>query len=80
MGWGRTCAGAAVERVDPEHEAYLDGEHQGEHDSMGGWDARAVSWRGGGKQARGVQEGERGRGVRGGAHNLAFAAAERVRW
>ena len=36
-GMARTCAGAgaATERIDAEHEAYLDGEHQGEHDPVG---------------------------------------------
>ena len=31
-GVGRTCAGAAAERVDAEREGCLDGENQGEHD------------------------------------------------
>ena len=64
MGWGRTCAGAAVERVDPEHEAYLDGEHQGEHDPAGVGRARgqlARRWEGGARHAS-------GRGKEGGAY------------
>ena len=62
-----TCGGAAVERVGADYEAYLDGEHQGEHDSVCGGCARAA----GAHRGEQAHCGWAGGDVRGGAPDLA---------
>ena len=64
---GRTCERAAVGRIDAEHEAYLESEHQHKHGLVAGgtrvrsqlareWEARTPG-AGGGKRERAYIEG-----------------------